>query len=155
MLWWGLFDNELYVEHQDKRYGPYTPIGGPIPLDRYRSFKKTKTQKRTERIEHLAKQLSLPPSADTVVAFPSPAPVEAQLPAQPFVDPDPFHEITFPSILAAKRAIADEIGQPLARLTPEQMAKIDEILAKTLEKRVILSQIRAYFKATPGRFHAQ
>jgi hypothetical protein len=21
ILWWGLFDNELYVEHQDSRYG--------------------------------------------------------------------------------------------------------------------------------------
>ena len=26
ILWWGLFDNELYVEHEGQRYGPYTPI---------------------------------------------------------------------------------------------------------------------------------
>ena len=31
ILWWGLFDSELYVEHQEHRYGPYTPIGKPIP----------------------------------------------------------------------------------------------------------------------------
>lgn len=155
MLWWGLFDNELYVEHQDKRYGPYTPIGGPIPLDRYRSFKKTKTQKRTERIEQLAKQLSLPLSADTVVAFPSSPPIATPLSAQPFVDPDPFQEITFPSILAAKRAIADELGYPLAKLTAEQLAQIDEILAQTLEKQIVLAEVKAAFKATPGRFHAQ
>jgi hypothetical protein len=41
LLWWGLFDNELYVEHGDKRFGPYLPDGGPIPLHRYRAFKKT------------------------------------------------------------------------------------------------------------------
>jgi hypothetical protein len=32
ILWWGIFDNELYVEHGDKRFGPYAPVGGPIPL---------------------------------------------------------------------------------------------------------------------------
>jgi hypothetical protein len=39
-LWFGLYDDQLYVEHGDKRYGPYAPIDGPIPLHRYRSFKK-------------------------------------------------------------------------------------------------------------------
>ena len=47
-LWWGLFDNELYIENQGQRYGPYAPIGGPIPLHRYRSFKKTKKSKRAD-----------------------------------------------------------------------------------------------------------
>lgn len=42
VLWWGLFDNELYVEFGEKRYGPYHSVNGPIPLGRYRSFKKTK-----------------------------------------------------------------------------------------------------------------
>jgi hypothetical protein len=23
ILWWGIFDNELYVGHGDKRFGPY------------------------------------------------------------------------------------------------------------------------------------
>ena len=63
ILWWGLFDHELYVEYQDHRYGPYAPIGKPIPLHSYRSFKKTNTQKRADRIEALAQQLTLPASA--------------------------------------------------------------------------------------------
>lgn len=29
ILWWGLFDNELYVEAGERRYGPYTPVGAP------------------------------------------------------------------------------------------------------------------------------
>ncbi len=36
ILWWGLFDHELFVEFGDKRYGPYRAVGGPIPLHRYR-----------------------------------------------------------------------------------------------------------------------
>lgn len=36
ILWWGLFDSELYVEYQETRFGPYAPIGQPIPLHRYR-----------------------------------------------------------------------------------------------------------------------
>src|SRR5262249_34048820 len=37
---------------------------------------------------------------------------------QPFADPDPFHEFTFRSALDAKRAIADHLGMPLAKLAP-------------------------------------
>jgi hypothetical protein len=61
VLWWGLFDEELYVEHGEHRYGPYQPLSGPIPLHRYRRFKKTVTEQRFERIEALALQLVLPP----------------------------------------------------------------------------------------------
>jgi hypothetical protein len=46
VLWWGLFDNELYVEYGDQRFGPYLPDGGPIPLNRYRAFKKTAAEKQ-------------------------------------------------------------------------------------------------------------
>lgn len=60
VLWWGLFDNELYVEHQERRYGPYIPADSPIPLHRYRRFKKTRTPQRADRIEALAKRLVLP-----------------------------------------------------------------------------------------------
>jgi hypothetical protein len=38
--WWGLFDSELFVEHDEKRFGPYLPVSGPILLDRCRTFKK-------------------------------------------------------------------------------------------------------------------
>jgi hypothetical protein len=52
VLWWGLFDNELYVEHGDKRYGPYSPVGGPIPLNRYRRLKKSKSQRQATASMH-------------------------------------------------------------------------------------------------------
>ncbi len=31
ILWWGLFDNELYVEHQDCRYGQRCTYRQPHP----------------------------------------------------------------------------------------------------------------------------
>lgn len=60
VLWWGLFDSELYVEWRDKRYGPYRSVNAPIPLGRYRTFKKTKQQQRAERIVALAADIKYP-----------------------------------------------------------------------------------------------
>lgn len=55
-------------------------------------------------------------------------------------------EFTYPSILAAKRATLDYLALPLARLSEEQRAFIDGILAETLNKKVILERVRHYFK---------
>src|SRR5205823_2951324 len=41
VLWWGLFDRDLFVEFGERRFGPYRPSGGPIPLHRYRKPKRT------------------------------------------------------------------------------------------------------------------
>ena len=62
-LWWGLFDQELFVEHADQRFGPFGPIDGPIPLHRYRSFRKSTADERLDRIEALAGKLGLPRAA--------------------------------------------------------------------------------------------
>lgn len=146
ILWWGLFDNELYVEHGDNRYGPYTPVGGPIPLHRYRRFKKTPTQQRADRIEALAETLALPRAA-LDGAFHVPLPVETSTTlAQPFADPDPFQEFTYPTVVAAKRAIADELGMPLAKLLREQMNAIDALLARTLRKTEVLEHVHTHIK---------
>jgi F0F1-type ATP synthase delta subunit len=55
-------------------------------------------------------------------------------------------ELTFKNALAAKRAIADYLVKPLAKLTPEEMAKVEEILEKTLNKREVMTFIRDYFR---------
>jgi hypothetical protein len=146
ILWFGLFDDELYVEHGEQRYGPYRPVGGPIPLHRYRRFKKTRTETRAERVEVLAETLVLPRAALTdrpELANPLPG-VEA--PTQPFVDPDPFHDLAFPSPLAAKRAIADHLGLALAKLPPEPLAALNALLASTLEKRAVFEFVRQHLK---------
>jgi hypothetical protein len=146
MLWWGLFDQDLYVEYGERRYGPYTPVGGPIPLNRYRRFKKTAYEKRAERIEALAAQLYLPRAA---LAGPHPLalPVDAAPPpVQPFQDPDPFQELTYPSALKAKQAIASELLMSLAELPPDQLEALDALLAHTLRKSDVADYVRLHLK---------
>ncbi|MDZ4879137.1 MAG: hypothetical protein CLLPBCKN_008575 [Chroococcidiopsis cubana SAG 39.79] len=151
VLWWGLFDNELYVEHQERRYGPFLPVDGPIPLHRYRSFKKTRTQKRADRIEALAKQLSLPPNAIGKVNLADEQQSLLELKVQPFVDPDPFQELTYPTVIAAKQAIAEYLARPLAKLTPGQIAYINATLDSTLNKQVVMEKIRDFFNPLRGK----
>jgi hypothetical protein len=59
----GLFADELYVEFDAEKFGPYRPVSGPSPLHRYRAFKRGKADERAERIRALADQLDLPISA--------------------------------------------------------------------------------------------
>ncbi|MDX2244819.1 MAG: IS481 family transposase [Leptolyngbyaceae cyanobacterium bins.302] len=153
VLWWGLFDQELYIEHQNHRYGPYLPAGGPIPLHRYRSFKKTQTQKRADRIESLAKQLVLPATAYPQSTTETIQTEAVLLPGQPFVDP--FEELTFPNTIAAKLAIADYLGYPLAKLTPEQREQVERILTSTLNKQQVLAQVQTYFHPSSRSPHAE
>jgi len=146
IVWFGLYDDQLYVEHGERRYGPYAPIGGPIPLHRYRSFKKTPTQKRADRIEGLAEHLSVPRAA--LSDYPALlSPLSAVEPVrQPFADPDPFHELTFPSALEAKRAIADHLGLPLAKLSPEQLDALHAMLRTTLAKPTVWEYVRQHLE---------
>lgn len=156
ILWWGLFDNELYIEHRENRYGPYRPVGGPIPLHRYRAFKKTRTQKRAERIEVLAKELRLPSEALSDGVTVPDQPDESIDRVVTFVDPDPFQEFTFQNPLAAKRAIADELGLPLAKLRRDQLDYIDSILAETLNKQDVMNRVRQQIqRPKKGEQHAK
>jgi hypothetical protein len=148
ILWWGLFDNELYVERDEQRYGPFYPVDGPIPLHRYRKFKKSRTQERADRIATLASLLDLPRSAltgNTDLQFVIDEPLTPALTITPFQDPDPYQEFTYPTTLMAKRAIADYLGQPLAKLSVEQRDFICTLVAETLTKKVIMERVRQYF----------
>ena len=144
-LWWGLFDQELFVEHADQRFGPFGPIDGPIPLHRYRSFRKSTADERLDRIEVLAGKLGLPRAA---LEGPTPMPTTpvAAPAAVPFNDPDPFRELRFPSTLAAKLAIADYLGRPLAKLAVEDLGYIEALLKETLERRTVIACVRGYFR---------
>ena len=148
ILWWGLFDNELYVERDEQRYGPFYPVDGPIPLHRYRKFKKSRTQERADRIAALAKQLDLPRSAlmgNTDLQLVTDSSVTSTLAMTPFQDLDPYQEFTYPTTLMAKRAIADYLGRPLAKLSVEQREFICALVEETLTKKVIMERVRQYF----------
>ena len=146
VLWWGLFDSELYVEQGERRYGPYRPVGGPIPLHRYRRFKKTRIEQRADRVEALAQSLVLPRAAlSDTTEYPDQSGPD-DIPVTPFADPDPFQELTFPTIVAAKLAIAEYLGMPLAELAPQHMAEIDAILARTMHRKEVIDQVRTHIK---------
>jgi len=154
ILLWGLFDDEMYVEFEGEKFGPYYPVSGPIPLHRYRTFKRGKAEARAERIRALADQLALPISAlsgDDIRLAPVATAVE--LPKQPFESP--VQEYQFPNAIAAKLAIADDLATPLAKLSPSERAAIDQILAETLTRSVVLSRVRSYFRERQsGEEHA-
>jgi hypothetical protein len=152
VLWWGLFDRDLFVEFGERRFGPYRPSGGPIPLHRYRKHKRTARDERADRVAVLAARLALPRAALSghpeleAAADARPAPA-----SRPFVDPDPFRELVYPSAIEAKRAIADLLGVPLGRLAAEERAAIDAILGETLERAVVLARVRARFLSSAPR----
>ena len=154
LLLWGLFDDALYVEYEGERSGPYVPVAGPIPLHRYRAFKRGKREERADRIRHVADQLTLPIAAlagDDLRLHPPTTPPAR--PTQPF-DADAL-EYHFPTTVAAKLAIAEELGLPLTKLSPDDRAFIDHVLGETRMRRLVLRRIRDHFRATPsGEDHA-
>ena len=145
MLWWGLFDHELYVEWRDKRYGPYRPVGGPIPLHRYRRHAKSAREKRAETVAELARAITVPKSALSG----SPEPVAGAeiipLPKVAFADPDPWGEIAYASQLNARRAISNLLGKPLAELPREDLTFITQLVERTLGKSDIETAVRDRF----------
>lgn len=155
-LLWGLFDDEMFVEFAGETWGPYYPISGPIPLHRYRAFKRGKSAERADRIRTLASQLNLPISALSgcdLQLVNDTAQIALTLPHQPFDTRE--LEYRFPTIIAAKLAIADELATPLAKLSGEHIAFIDQVLAETFIRSEVLTRVRDYFRnIQSGEDHA-
>ena len=150
VVWWGLFDQALWAEYGDERRGPFLPVGGAIPLHRYRKHRKSRQEVRADQVGVLAARLVLPRAAlsgeDGVVMTSTSTPaVSVTVPVRPFHDPDPFHELRFASPIAARRAIAEEIRLPLAKLSDDDRAFIDTLLAKTTARPEILAAVRERF----------
>jgi hypothetical protein len=150
VVWWGLFDQELWVEHGDDRYGPFDPVGGPVPLHRYRKHRKSRREVRADRVDALATKIGIPRSVltgedDIVVIGRKPTDGIAPVPARPFADPDPFAELTFATPLKARFAISEELRLPLGGLCEEDRAFIDALLARTLSRPEVMDEIRRRF----------
>ena len=135
------------MEHGERRFGPYRPIGGPIPLHRSRAFKNTPTPRRAERLAALAVPLALPRAALEGHPHAGALAPTTEVPAIPCADPAPVQELAYPTVLMAKRAIADELGLPWAKLASAQRAQIDASLATTLKKTAVMAQVRAHIHA--------
>ena len=160
-LLWGIFDNELHIEFNNEKQGPFYPADGPVPLGSFRKPKKSTIEKRADHIGELAKQISIPRSAltgekettSTLLRDANVLKLES-LTSTPFKDNDQFEQLFFKNKIDAKTAIADFFGRPLARLTPAQIDEINRILEETLDKKTVMTQVRDYFtlslKNRPG-----
>ena len=83
----------------------------------------------------------------------TPSIIPTALPRQPF-DAE-AHEYRFPNAIAAKLAIADDLAQPLAKLSPDDQAFIHQVLSETLTRRIVLERVRGYFRhKKTGEEHA-
>jgi transposase InsO family protein len=151
-LLWGLFDNELRVSYKEEHYGPFYPAGEPIPFGSYRSFKKSSKEKQVDQIEQLAKVISIPRSVLTNGDITAKELINAAKLSEekqiymPFVRENPFEQAKFKDIIEAKTAIARWLGYPLGRLLPEQLKKINSIVAENLDKKLIMMQVKQLFK---------
>ena len=117
-LWWGLFDQELFVEFEGKRFGPYQPSRGAVPLYRYRKYQKSRAEERLDKVVQLADQLGLPRAVVTGGDRPLPSLPPAAAPMQvrraPF--PEPEADAAFATSLAARLAISVQLSRPLGSL---------------------------------------
>lgn len=144
LLLWGLFDNELHVEFEGNRTGPYYPVSGPIPLNRYRAFRKGAVSQKAECIRNLAQQLSLPIAAltgENITLITQSAPPDIPRQAFPAAAED-----CYTSTIAAKLAIAGELATPLAKLSQVDRLFIEQLLSETLIRRIVLDRVREYFR---------
>lgn len=153
-LLWGLFDNELFVEFEGKKQGPFYPSKGPIPLGSFRRFKKSPREKKADDISELAKKIFIPRAAlsgesSTVNQFLDDSDlIEESQVSIPFEAAELVEETSYKNQIEAKTALAHYLGIPLARLSGEQMSKINSILAETLEKKVVIAQVKQLFRLT-------
>jgi hypothetical protein len=146
LLWWGLFDHELFVEWNDKRFGPYRAVGGPIPLHRYRKRVKSAREKRAESVASLAEKLSIPRTALSGFGNEGISAEVVALPKVRFSDPDPWGQISFNNQLSARRAISYQLDKPLTELPPDDLDYIGELIERTLNKSEIEAAIRERFR---------
>ena len=151
LLWWGLFDHDLFVEWNDRRFGPYHPSGGPIPLHRYRRQSKSAREKRAETVAALAEKITIPREAVSGALQPAHSADVIPLPGVAFADPDPWGEIAYANALSARRAIADQLRRPLGELGDIDLAFIADLVGRTLKKSEIETAIRERFIQKAGR----
>ncbi len=150
-LWWGLLDDELYIEHEQKRFGPYSPVGAPIQLHRYRKFKKTKKEKKADKIELLSKQINLPREAITSKVEPLPNLPNSPGKSIPFPLDIDTESLDFENHIEAKLAISKYLGCPIGSLPPDDRKFVADLVLDTLNKSEVLAKAKSYFRTVHRR----
>lgn len=147
-LLWGLFDQALFVEHDGKRFGPFEPSRGAVPLYRYRKYQKSRADERLDKVVRLADQLGLPRATVTGGDRPLPSlpPSATGIAIRQTRFPEPVVETAYLTGLAARHAIVDQLRRPLGSLPEADRAFIDTLLGETLDKTIIADRIRDRFQ---------
>ena len=119
-------------------------------------FKKTQAEKKLDKLETLAKSLSLRDIGDeqNVAILKTMLKTVNVIADKPFADPDPYNDLSYSSVLKAKLAIADYLGKPLALLSQTDRDFIEAILDETLEKSVVMARLKSYFHPKGDSTHA-
>lgn len=148
----GIFDNELHVEFKDKKYGPFYPSNGPIPLHKFKKFAKSAQEKQADEIHQLAKDLSVPLSVMTgkkedqiISSLRSAHMVKEDIVSIPFEENKPRF---FKDRIEAKKAISHYLNRPLAEINVNQLTYINQVINDSLNKEIVLSKIKHYFTLT-------
>lgn len=147
----GILDNELYVEFLEKKFGPFYPSCGPIPLHSFHRHKKSITEKRADEIAQLAYTLSVPIS---IMAAEEPRIINslekshAILNNQPYIPFDEDKIIFFQDQIEARQAIALFLNKPLAELSEQQSKHINQIIEESLNKHHVITKVKQLFTPT-------
>ena len=117
-----------------------------MPLHRYRKPRKTATQRRADRIGDLAGKISVPRAALSGVGDHLARVADVvTLRRQPFVDPDPYGQLTYANRLYALHGVSDLLHRPLARLDEDDLAFVNALVERRLDKTAIEQDIMARF----------
>ena len=151
MLWWGLFDNELYVEHSERRRFGLAPSAArssaPVP----RLQESAKLSNAPSVSKHSPGSWHLPRTA--LEGHPHARAFEQATDAasHPVRGPDPLSGVHLSQRADGQTRHCGLLELPLAKLSPEQRAQIDAILATTLKKKDVIAQVRALYPSGDGR----
>jgi hypothetical protein len=146
-VWKGVFDTGIYVKDRGGTdHGPYKPESGAIPFGTFRRWKKTERDKRIEKVEAIAQNISIPRetmfgdrrmAGDRNRVF--------DLRSIPFAQPVGFLSESYASLKEAKRGIYEQFGIPLGKLSDEVLEAIDRILHETLNRREVYARVKDLF----------
>ena len=145
-LWWGLFDHELFVEHEDSGSAP---SGRSTAQSRCTATAASANPRPMNASIGSSAGRQAGPAARGAGRRSVPIAAAARADAtrgRRSTIPDPFHELRFPSVLAAKLAIADYLGARWRSWRPRTSTISTALLRETLERRTIITCVRGYFR---------
>jgi hypothetical protein len=142
----GVFDESVYIELEDNKYGPFFPFSGPIPFGKYRKHKKSEKEKLADRIETLSKKINIPRDVlfnrkRSIHELLRESEILADIKEISFEAKGNL-ENSFTDKIDAKLAIAKYLGEPLSHLSATIIQLIDCILEESLIKEEVFDKIQ-------------